>query len=130
MALGSRNKISVSFSMASMTDIVFLLLIFFMITSTLISPNALKVLLPSSTSKTMGKQSVSVTIKSDLTYYVNAKPVEADFVEQKLIELLSGEESPGIILHADKSVPLEYAVKIMEIANKRKYQLVIATTNK
>ncbi len=130
MALGSRNKISVSFSMASMTDIVFLLLIFFMITSTLISPNALKVLLPSSTSKTTGKQSVSVTIKSDLTYYVNAKPVEADFVEQKLIELLSGEESPGIILHADKSVPLEYAVKIMEIANKRKYQLVIATTNK
>ena len=82
MALGSRNKISVSFSMASMTDIVFLLLIFFMITSTLISPNALKVLLPSSTSKTMGKQSVSVTIKPDLTYYVNAKPVEADFVEQ------------------------------------------------
>lgn len=130
MALGSRNKISVSFSMASMTDIVFLLLIFFMITSTLISPNALKVLLPSSTSKTMGKQSVSVTIKPDLTYYVNAKPVEADFVEQKLIELLSGEESPGIILHADKSVPLEYAVKIMDIANKRKYQLVIATTNK
>ena len=130
MALGSRNKISVSFSMASMTDIVFLLLIFFMITSTLISPNALKVLLPSSTSKTTGKQSVSVTIKSDLTYYVNAKPVEADFVEQKLIELLSGEESPGIILHADKSVPLEYAVKIMDIANKRKYQLVIATTNK
>jgi biopolymer transport protein ExbD len=130
MALGSRNKISVSFSMASMTDIVFLLLIFFMITSTLISPNALKVLLPSSTSKTTGKQSVSVTIKPDLTYYVNAKPVEADFVEQKLIELLSGEESPGIILHADKSVPLEYAVKIMDIANKRKYQLVIATTNK
>ena len=130
MALGSRNKISVSFSMASMTDIVFLLLIFFMITSTLISPNALKVLLPSSTSKTTGKQSVSVTIKPDLTYYVNAKPVEADFLEQKLIELLSGEESPGIILHADKSVPLEYAVKIMDIANKRKYQLVIATTNK
>ncbi len=130
MALGSRNKISVSFSMASMTDIVFLLLIFFMITSTLISPNALKVLLPSSTSKTTGKQSVSVTIKPDLTYYVNEKPVEADFVEQKLIELLSGEESPGIILHADKSVPLEYAVKIMDIANKRKYQLVIATTNK
>jgi biopolymer transport protein ExbD len=130
MALGSRNKISVSFSMASMTDIVFLLLIFFMITSTLISPNALKVLLPSSSSKTTGKQSVSVTIKPDLTYHVNAKPVDAAFVEQKLAALLSGEESPGIILHADKSVPLEYAVKIMDIANKRKYQLVIATTNK
>jgi len=127
MALGSRNKISVSFSMASMTDIVFLLLIFFMITSTLVSPNALKVLLPSSSSKTTGKQTVSVTIKPDLTYYVNAIPVEAAFVEEKLVNLLSGEESPGIILHADKTIPLEYAVKIMEIANKRKYQLVIAT---
>ena len=62
MAISSRNKISVSFSMASMTDIVFLLLIFFMITSTLVSPNALKVLLPSSSSKTTGKQTVSVTI--------------------------------------------------------------------
>lgn len=127
MALESRNKISVNFSMASMTDIVFLLLIFFMITSTLVSPNALKVLLPSSTSKTMGKQTASVTITAELTYYVNAKPVEADFLEQKLMELLSGEESPGIILHADKTVPLEYAVKIMDIANKHKYQLVIAT---
>jgi len=113
--------------MASMTDIVFLLLIFFMITSTLVSPNALKVLLPNSSSKTTGKQTVSVTITPELTFHVNAKFVNADGLESALQTLLQGEEKPGIILHADKSVPLEYAVKVMDIANKNKYQLVIAT---
>ena len=130
MAISSRNKISVSFSMASMTDIVFLLLIFFMITSTLVSPNALKVLLPSSSSKTTGKQTVSVTITPELAYYINAKPVEEEFLEPQLRQLLAGEENPGIILHVDKKVAIEYAVKIMDIANKNKYQLVIATKNK
>ena len=130
MAISSRNKISVSFSMASMTDIVFLLLIFFMITSTLVSPNALKVLLPSSSSKTTGKQTVSVTITPELAYYINAKPVEEEFLEDQLRQLLAGEENPGIILHVDKKVAIEYAVKIMDIANKNKYQLVIATKNK
>ena len=116
--------------MASMTDIVFLLLIFFMITSTLVSPNALKVLLPSSSSKTTGKQTVSVTITPELAYFINAKPVEEEFLEAQLRQLLSGEENPGIILHVDKKVAIEYAVKIMDIANKNKYQLVIATKNK
>ncbi len=127
MALSTRNKVSVNFSMASMTDIVFLLLIFFMITSTLVSPNALKVLLPNSSSKTMSKQTVSVTITPELTFHVNAKLVSSDGLESALQTLLRGEEKPGIILHADKSVPLEYAVKVMDIANKNKYQLVLAT---
>ncbi|MGR3221191.1 MAG: ExbD/TolR family protein [Candidatus Anammoxibacter sp.] len=127
MAITTRNKISVSFSMSSMTDIVFLLLIFFVITSTLVSPNALKVLLPNSSSKTTGKQTVSVTIKPDLTYYVNAKPIDAEFIEVKLRQLLAGETKPGIILHVDKTVPIEHAVKIMDIANRNKYELVLAT---
>jgi biopolymer transport protein ExbD len=130
MAISSRNKISVSFSMASMTDIVFLLLIFFMITSTLVSPNALKVLLPSSSSKTTGKQTVSVTITPELQYYINAKLVDQEFLEAQLRQLLAAEESPGIILHVDKKVAIEHAIKIMDIANKNKYQLVIATKNK
>ncbi|MFH1319079.1 MAG: biopolymer transporter ExbD [Bacteroidota bacterium] len=127
MALKIRNETSSEFGMASMTDIVFLLLIFFVITSTLVSPNALKVLLPSSSSKTTGKQTVSVTIKPDLTYYINAKQVESEFIEANLRKLLSGETKPGIILHVEKSVPVEYAVKIMDIANRNKYLLVLAT---
>jgi biopolymer transport protein ExbD len=129
MAITSRNKISVSFSMASMTDIVFLLLIFFMITSTLVSPNALKVLLPSSSSKTTGKQTVSVTISPEREFFLNAKPVQFELLESQLKQLLAGQETPGIILHADKTVPIEDAVKIMDIANKNKFQLVIATKN-
>ena len=93
--------------MASMTDIIFLLLIFFVITSTLVSPNALKVLLPSSKSKTFGKQNVSVTITPDLTYHINAKQVEIDFLEATLRKMLAGESEPGIILHADKTVPID-----------------------
>jgi len=130
VAIKTRYNVSSEFSMASMTDIIFLLLIFFIIVSTLVSPNALKVLLPNSTSKTTGKQTVSVTIQGDLTFYINAKPVEVEFVEAGLKRLLVGETKPGIILHVDKTVPIEYAVKIMDIANRNKYELVLATKAK
>ena len=73
MALRSRNKVSADFNMSSMTDIVFLLLIFFMLTSTLVSPNALKLLLPSSKARTLEKQTVSVSITKDIDFFINAE---------------------------------------------------------
>lgn len=130
MALKTRNKVSVSFSMASMTDLVFLLLIFFIIISTMISPNALKVLLPTSSAKTTSKQTVSVSISSDLKYFINANPVPESNLEATLKQQLSGIEKPGIILHCDKSVPVEYAVKVMDIANRNGYEMVLATKPK
>ncbi|RMG81755.1 MAG: biopolymer transporter ExbD [Bacteroidetes bacterium] len=130
MALKSRNKISVNFNMASMTDIVFLLLVFFIIASTLITPNGLKVLLPKSSARTTGKQNISVSITPDLKYYVNQEEVSPDQLEYVLKAKLAGEEKPGIILRADKTVPLEYAVKVMDIANRNKFQLVLATKAK
>ncbi|MBL4578343.1 MAG: biopolymer transporter ExbD [Flavobacteriales bacterium] len=131
MALGSRNKISVNFSMASMTDIVFLLLIFFMITSTFVSPNALKVNLPSSTGKVKKeKTTVSVNILDDYSYAVNMKPVELDFLESAIMNELNGVDNPGLILHADKTVPIEYVVNVMDIANKNRLALVLATSPK
>ena len=80
MALRSRNKVSPNFNMSSMTDIVFLLLIFFMLTSTLVSPNALKLLLPSSSSQTLARQTVSVSITPDLKYYINDQQIEFEFM--------------------------------------------------
>jgi biopolymer transport protein ExbD len=130
MALKSRNKISVNFNMASMTDIVFLLLVFFIIASTLITPNGLKVLLPKSSARTTGKQNISVSITPELKYYVNQEEVAPDQLEYVLKAKLAGEEKPGIILRADKTVPLEYAVKVMDIANRNKFQLVLATKAK
>ena len=127
MALKSRNKVSPNFNMSSMTDIVFLLLIFFMLTSTLVSPNALKLLLPNSKSKTLEKQTISVSINKDLDFYINENQVIENNLESELKEVLSNQKEPAIILHADKSVDIEHVVKVMDIAYRNKYKIVLAT---
>ena len=127
MALKSRNKVSPNFNMSSMTDIVFLLLIFFMLTSTLVSPNALKLLLPNSKSKTLEKQTISVSINKDLDFYINENQVLENNLESELKEVLSNQKEPAIILHADKSVDIEHVVKVMDIAYRNKYKIVLAT---
>ena len=127
MAIRSRNKVSANFNMSSMTDIVFLLLIFFMLTSTLVSPNALKLLLPSSSSKTLAKQTVSLSITKELDYYINEEKVQFEFIEPMLLKKLSGDVDGSIILHVDKTIAIEEAVKVMDIANRNKFKLVLAT---
>jgi biopolymer transport protein ExbD len=127
MALKSRNKVSPNFNMSSMTDIVFLLLIFFMLTSTLVSPNALKLLLPNSKSKTLEKQTISVSINKDLDFYINENQVIESNLENELKQVLSQQQEPAIILHADKTVEIEHVVKVMDIAYRNKYKIVLAT---
>ena len=128
MGLRSRNKVSANFNMSSMTDIVFLLLIFFMLTSTLVSPNALKLLLPSSKAKTLEKQTISISITKDIDFYINENKVTAASIEQELKLLIKNEKEPAIILHTDKTVAIEHVVKIMDIAYRNKYKIVLATT--
>ncbi|MBL6658438.1 MAG: biopolymer transporter ExbD [Flavobacteriales bacterium] len=130
MSLRSKNKVSANFSMSSMTDIVFLLLIFFMLTSTLVSPNALKLLLPNSKARTLEKQTVSVSITPEIEYYIEDKNVPFEDLENQLIQLLSNEVEPAIVLHADKTVDIEFAVKVMDIAYRNKYKVVLATNPK
>ena len=130
MGLRGRNKVSANFNMSSMTDIVFLLLIFFMLTSTLVSPNALKLLLPSSKAKTLEKQTISISITKDIAFYINENEVSENTIEQELKLLLNKEQEPAIILHADKTVAIEHVVKIMDIAYRNKYKIVLATTSK
>lgn len=130
MGIKSRNKVSVAFSMASMTDIVFLLLIFFIIVSTMVSPYALNVTLPTSNNKVSNKSEVSVTIKPDLSHYINGKPIDAGALEGRLISDLSGKEKPQIVLHVDESVPTGVSVKILDIANRNKFGIVLATKPK
>ena len=113
--------------MSSMTDIVFLLLIFFMLTSTLVSPNALKLLLPSSKARTLEKQTVSVSITPEIDYYIGEKQVPFEQLEDELKLELAGQIEPAIVLHADKTVDIEYAVKVMDIAYRNKYKVVLAT---
>ena len=130
MALRSRNKVSADFNMSSMTDIVFLLLIFFMLTSTLVSPNALKLLLPSSKARTLEKQTVSVSITKDIDFFINENKVQEANIERELKLLLDNIEEAAIILHTDKTVDIEHVVKVMDIAYRNKYKIVLATTPK
>ena len=127
MNLSRRNKVNPNFNMSSMTDIVFLLLIFFMLTSTLVSPNALKLLLPSSKSKTLEKQTISISINKEIEYYINEERVSDLNLEKEIAKAVAGQEDPAIILHADKSVDIEYVVKVMDIAYRNKYKIVLAT---
>ena len=126
MNIRGRNKISPEFNMSSMTDIVFLLLIFFMIASTLVTTNAIDILLPKASGKTENKKSVAVSIKKDLSFYIDQSKVEVQNLETELLQLLQKEASPTLVLRAEKSVPVEYVVKVMDIANRNKFKIILA----
>ena len=131
MALKSRNKVSADFNMSSMTDIVFLLLIFFMLTSTLVTQNALELVLPKSSSTNTDTPPLSVSIeKKDniIKYYIGVKSIEFEKLEELLIAQLERTEDKGIVLNADKSVEIEHVVKVMAIAYDNEFKLVLATS--
>ena len=130
MALRSKNKVSAAFSMSSMTDIVFLLLIFFMLTSTLVTTNALDLVLPNSTAQTVKKQRVSVSINENFEYFIDKEALELKYIEAKLIDKLAGQDEQVVVLRVDKSVPIEYAVEVMDIAYRNKFKIVLATQQK
>ena len=132
MALKRRNKVNAAFSMASMTDIVFLLLIFFMVTSTLIAPNALKLLLPQSNNQTAAKPITTISITKDLKYYVNDNGTIKSVSFQEIEPFLRNRYGRGndeifISLHADETVPIAQVVKVMNIAMRNGYKMILAT---
>jgi len=118
--------------MSSMTDIVFLLLIFFMVTSTLIAPNALKLLLPQSNNQTAAKPITTISITADLKYWINddskVKRVSFNEIEPFLKNKFgTSNDDIYISLHADQSVPVNEVVKMMNIARRNKYKMILAT---
>ena len=119
--------------MSSMTDLVFLLLIFFLITSTLVNPNALKLMLPKSTGQVSAKATVSVSIKDwgndEYTYHINGNEQSVPFeeVEDELTGLLQTEEDPTFSIYADQSVPVKEVVAVMNIAKRNHYKVILAT---
>ncbi len=133
MAIRRTTKVESGFSMSSMTDIVFLLLIFFLVTSTLISPNALKLLLPKSTGQVSAKATVSVSIadhgNGEYTFHINGdkNPVPFIEVEDDLIDLLQGESDPTFSIYADETVHVGEVVKVMNIAKRNHYKVIMAT---
>lgn len=126
MDLRGRNKVTPEFNMSSMTDIVFLLLIFFMLASTLVTTSAIDIILPKASGKTENKRSVAVSIKKDLTYYIDEKRVGESILENELVNALSGQEKPTIVLRAEESVPVQHVVTVMDIANRNKFKVILA----
>ena len=134
MALKRTTKADPNMSMSSMTDIVFLLLIFFLVTSTLINPNALKLLLPKSTGQVSAKPTVTVSIKDwgqdRYTYHINGneKPVPFARVEDELVGMLQSSDDPTFSIYADESVPVGDLVQVMNIAKRNHYKVILATS--
>jgi len=126
MNLRGRNKVSAEFSMSSMTDIVFLLLVFFLLTSPAITPDALDLILPKAKGKSSNQQKASVSITKDGAYYVNKERVSEYAIEKELKAALAGQSEPTIILRAEEGVPIEDAVFVMDIANKNNFKVVLA----
>ena len=133
MALRRTTKADPNIAMSSMTDIVFLLLIFFLVTSTLVNPNALKLLLPKSTGQVSAKATVSVSIKDwgddSYSYHINGnqQPVNLEEVGDELVELLQSEEDPTFSIYSDESVPIKEIVQVMNIAKRNHYKVILAT---
>lgn len=126
MNLRGRNKVSAEFSMSSMTDIVFLLLVFFLLTSPAITPDALDLILPKAKGKTSNVQKASVSITKDGAYYVDKERVSEYSIESELKKALAGQDEPTIILRAEEGVPIEDAVFVMDIANRNNFKVVLA----
>ena len=127
MNLNTKHKVQAAFSMSSMTDIIFLLLIFFMLTASFVTPSGLPVNLPSSKSSTIVMQKVSVTITKDLRYFVNDQRTNIRRLPDDLQSALKGQEGI-VVLHVDKSVPTEHLINVASIATALKAKVSVATT--
>ena len=126
MNLSSKHKVETAFSMSSMTDIIFLLLIFFMLTASFVTPSGLPVNLPSSKSSTIVMQKVSVTITKDLKYFVNDQRTNIRRLPDDLKAALQGNEGV-VVLHVDSSVPTEHLINVASIATSLKAKVSVAT---
>lgn len=126
MNLRSRNKVSPDFSMSSMTDIVFLLLVFFLLTSPSITPQALDLVLPSASGRAEKKQQASVSIDKNGLFFVDGMEITENLLESTIIKTMQGQEKPTIILRADGDTALNKAVKVMDIANRNKINIILA----
>ncbi len=131
MNLRGRNRVSAEFNMSSMTDIVFLLLIFFMIASTtIVSNNALDLVLPKSSGKSGEVKNVSVSVNSKLEYFIDKDKFAENTLEEKLKSMLVNQAEPTILLHVEEGVPIERAVSVMDIAYRNKFKIVLAVSPK
>ncbi len=126
MKLQRKTRVTTEFSLASMTDIIFLLLIFFLLTSNFVTPSGMPVNLPKSTTSALEKMNISVTITSDLKYYINNTQTTLESLETQLKQEM-GADNNLVVLNVDEAVPVKYFVKVAAIANKLGAKVSIST---
>lgn len=127
MNLNSRNKLDASFNMSSMTDMVFLLLIFFLLTSNFVTPSGLPINVPTSKVATKVMPKINVGITADKRYYVNEVQVPYERLEAEIAAALKGVDEGVVVLNVDKTVPVQYLINVASIATKLKARVSIAT---
>ncbi len=128
MNLRRRNRAVGEVYSASLNDIMFFLLLFFLITSTMATPNVLKLLLPNAKSSTQSvKHPITISVTEDLKYALNNTPVSADELEPALINLIAGQPDPTALLKVDKTVQVQNLVDLLDIGNRLKIKMVLAT---
>jgi len=130
MNLKGRNKVDPTFNMSSMTDIVFLLLIFFMLTSTLVTVSAIDVLLPKAGGKTENSKSVAVSITNESTFYIDKTQVSSSNLESEILRNVGADKKKTIIIRGDKDVPYKNVMQVIDIANKNKLKMILAVNAK
>ena len=131
MNLRRRHKLTPEVSASSMSDIMFFLMLFFLIASTVVNPNVIKLLLPKASSgQSVAKKTISVSITKDLQYYVEKKLVPADQIEALLNSYIQNQNELTVILYVDQTVTIQDIVNVMDISNKLKVKLVLATDPK
>lgn len=131
MNLRRRHKITPEVSASSMSDIMFFLMLFFLIASSVVNPNVIKLLLPKAASGiSVAKKTISVSITKDLQYYVEKKLVPADQIEALLNSYIQNQTELTVILYVDQTVAIQDIVNVMDISNKLKVKLVLATDPK
>ncbi len=126
MKLKRKTRVTTEFSLASMTDLIFLLLIFFLLTSNFVTPSGMPVTLPQSSTNAITKMNLSVTITSDLKYYINNTPTTLESLEAQLKQEMVG-DNKLVVLNVDETVPVKYFVKVASIANGLGAKVSIAT---
>ncbi len=132
MAIKRGSKVDKTFSSSAMTDLMFLLLLFLLMATTLINPNALKLMLPRSANQLKDKAITTISIEDlggSYRYYVEGDVVDGpQGVERALKEKLVGQEEPTVSLHCDRTVAIDEAVQIMNISKENNYKLILATS--
>jgi len=126
MNLKGRNKVDPSFNMSSMTDIVFLLLIFFMLTSTLVTVSAIDVLLPKAGGKTENNTSVAVSITKESMFYIDKTKVASNELENAILAKVGADKQKTLVIRGDQDVPYKNVMQIIDIANKNKLKMILA----